>query len=209
MWPEVEKTRELLEMVRQGDKDAVGRLLQRHREALRRMVDMRLDHRIRQRVDASDIVQEVMVEANRRLQAYLEDPSMPFHLWLRQMARDRMIDAHRRHRASHKRSVDRERVMIAHANFERSTIELVSQLCDQELTPAAAATLHELQRKFEIALEEMDESDQEVVVMRHFEQLSNQEVAQALGLSEPAASMRYLRAMRRLRKRLADSGVED
>ena len=99
--------------------------------------------------------------------------------------------------------------MIAHANFERSTIELVSQLCDQELTPAAAATLHELQRKFEIALEEMDESDQEVVVMRHFEQLSNQEVAQALGLSEPAASMRYLRAIRRLRKRLAESGVEE
>ncbi len=71
MWPEVEKTHELLEMVRQGDEDAVGRLLQRHREALRRMVDMRLDHRIRQRVDASDIVQDVMVEANRRLQSYL------------------------------------------------------------------------------------------------------------------------------------------
>ena len=66
MWPEVEKTHELLEMVRQGDEDAVGRLLQRHREALRRMIDMRLDHRIRQRVDASDIVQDVMVEANRR-----------------------------------------------------------------------------------------------------------------------------------------------
>ena len=84
MWPEAEKTQELLERVRRGDQDAAGRLLQRHRDALRRMIDMRMDRKIRQRVDASDIVQDVMVEANRRLQTYLENPIMPFHLWLRQ-----------------------------------------------------------------------------------------------------------------------------
>ncbi len=94
MWPEAEKTQELLERVRRGDQDAAGRLLQRHRDALRRMIDMRMDRKIRQRVDASDIVQDVMVEANRRLQTYLENPAMPFHLWLRQMAKDRLIDAH-------------------------------------------------------------------------------------------------------------------
>ena len=79
------------------------------------MVEMRLDRRIQQRVDASDIVQEVMIEANRRLRKYLDDPVMPFHLWLRQMAKDRIIDAHRRHRASGKRSVDREQGMVAPA----------------------------------------------------------------------------------------------
>ena len=209
MWPEAEKTHELLEDVRQGNPDAIGRLLQRHRDALRRMVDMRLDRKIRQRVDASDIVQEVMVEANRRLQTYLENPVMPFHLWLRQMATDRLIDAHRRHRVSGKRSVDRERASVVHLGYDRSTVEMAAQLCDQELTPAAAATMHELQRRFQTALEEMDDQDREVLVMRHIEHLTNQDVAQALGLSEPAASMRYLRAVRRLRKRLPEASNEE
>ncbi len=208
MWPESEKTHELLKHARDGDPEAAGRLLQHHRDALRRMAEMRLDRRIRQRVDASDIVQDVMVEANRRLQAYLENPSMPFHLWLRQIARDRIIDAHRRHRVSGKRSVDRERAVAVAGSMDQSTVQLVAQLCDQELTPAAAATMHELQRRFDTALESLDEQDREVVVMRHLEQLTNQEVAQALDLTEPAASMRYLRAMRRLRKLLAEPGEE-
>jgi RNA polymerase sigma-70 factor (ECF subfamily) len=204
MWPEQEETEELLQEVRRGDAAAAGRLLDRHREALRRMIELRLDRKILRRVDASDIVQDVMVDANRRLQVYLDNPIMPFHLWLRQMARDRLIDAHRRHRGSGKRSVDRERTMVATALGDHSTMELLSQLSDQELTPAAAATMHELRRRFEAALENLDETDREVVFMRHVEQLTNQEVAQSLELSEPAASMRYLRAMRRLRKLLVE-----
>ena len=129
MWPEGDHTQELLNNAKEGDDYAAGQLLDRHRDALRRMVEMRLDRRIQQRVDASDIVQEVMIEANRRLRKYLDDPVMPFHLWLRQMAKDRIIDAHRRHRASGKRSVDREQGMVAPAAMDRSTIELAAQLC--------------------------------------------------------------------------------
>ena len=173
------------------------------------MVEMRLDRRIQRRVDASDIVQEVMIEANRRLQTYLENPVMPFHLWLRQMAKDRIIDAQRRHRGSVKRSVDREQAMVAPAALDRSTVELAAQLCDPELTPAAAATMQELQRRFQSALDVMDEHDREIVMMRHFEQLSNQDVAQALDLTEPAASMRYLRAIRKLRKMLNEPTDEN
>ncbi|MCA9262695.1 MAG: sigma-70 family RNA polymerase sigma factor, partial [Planctomycetales bacterium] len=158
------------------------------------------------RVDASDIVQDVLVDANRRIQAYLDDPAMPFHLWLRQMAKDRMIDAHRRHRGSAKRSVDREQRLLAKPQLDQSTVELAAQLCDAELTPAAAATMHELQARFEEAVEQLGEQDREIVLMRHFEHLSNQEVAQVLGLSEPAASMRYLRAIRRLRQLLGSAG---
>src|SRR5262249_25884594 len=109
MWPEMEKTQDLLAEAKGGDADAVNRLMERHRDALRRMVQLRLDQRIQRRIDISDIVQEVLVEANRRLQDYLAQPAMPYHLWLRQIAQDRIIDAHRRHRASAKRSVDRER----------------------------------------------------------------------------------------------------
>jgi RNA polymerase sigma-70 factor (ECF subfamily) len=207
-WPASEQTQQLLDGARAGDASAAGQLLDRHREALRRMIELRLDRRIRQRVDASDIVQEVMIEANRRLHHYLQDPSVPFHLWLRQMARDRLIDAHRRHRASLRRSVDREQAQAVRASPDHSTFELVAQLCDPELTPAAAATMQELQRRFEAALDSMDEQDREVVLMRHFEQLTNQDVARALGLTEPAASMRYLRAIRRLRGLLGTASQE-
>ena len=202
MWPEAEKTTELLRNIKDGDPDAINRLLERHREALRRMVDMRLDARIRQRVDASDVVQEAMMEANRRMLKYIENPAMPFHLWIRQIATDRLIDQHRRHVVSQKRTVDVERAPVVAANLDHSSIQFGAQLPDREMTPAAAAIRAEMQRRFEEAIDEMDEHDQEILVMRHFEKLSNQEVALSLGLSEPASSMRYLRAVRRLKKLL-------
>ncbi len=206
MWPEAEKTHELLDLARSGDEGATGRLLERHRDALRRMADMRLDNRIRQRVDASDIVQEALIEVSRRLPQYLENPVMPFHLWTRQIMTDRLIDAHRRHRVSKKRSVDLEQAPVVAANLDHSTIQFGPQLTDDQLTPAANAIQQEMQRQFVAAVDELDEQDREIIVMRHFEQLSNQEVAQILDLSEPAASMRYLRAFRRLRKLLAPGG---
>ena len=204
MWPDAEKTQELILGAQGGDADAVNRLLERHRESVRRMIDLRMDRKLRQRVDASDIVQDVLIDANRRLPDYLNQPAMPFHLWLRQMAQDRLIDAHRRHRVAAKRSVDREQPLAARANLDRDTIELAAQLCDPERTPAAEAAWNELQEQFSAAIEQLDEQDREVVLMRHFEKLSNSEVAESLGLSPPAASMRYLRAVRRLRAMLND-----
>ncbi len=209
MWPQPDQTQELLAGARGGDADAVNRLLDKHREALRRMIDMRLDRRIRQRVDASDVVQDVLIDAHRRIGDYLSNPVMPFHLWLRQMAQDRLIDAHRRHRDAARRSLDREQPLVIAGTDDRSTIELAAQIWDRELTPAAAATVRELQERFAAAVEQLDEQDREVVLMRHFEQLSNSEVADALGLTPPAASMRYLRAMRRLRELLGAEGEDN
>jgi RNA polymerase sigma-70 factor (ECF subfamily) len=144
------------------------------------------------------------LEASRRLPDYLRNPALPFHLWLRQIARDHLIDAHRRHRKAQRRSLDREQPIAAAAYLDRSSIALAAELRDQGLTPAAEALRQELQRRFLAALEQLDGDDREVVLMRHFEQLSNQDVAQALGLSEPAAGMRHLRAIRRLRAVLAE-----
>lgn len=205
IWPNSDETLELMDSARNGDASAANQLLDRHRDALRRMVAMRLDQRIKRRVDASDVVQDVLVDADRRLEKYLANPVMPFHLWLRQIAKDRLIDAHRRHRGSAKRSVDREQGMVVGGDMDRSTMELAAQLCDNQLTPAAAATMQELQTRFEAALTEVNEQDREIILMRHYEHLSNQEVAATLELSEPAASMRYLRAIRRLRTLLAET----
>jgi RNA polymerase sigma-70 factor (ECF subfamily) len=198
MWPESEKTQQLLSDARRGDASAVNRLFDRHRNALHRLIQLRLDQRIRPRVDVSDVVQDVLVEANRRLKEYLDDPVMAFHLWIRQIAKDRIIDAHRRHRVSAKRSIDREQ-RLGPTGDDQSSARLVAQLSDGQLTPATAATQQELTRLVEQAIGRLSEQDGEIVVMRHYEQLSNSEVAQVLGLTEPAASMRYLRAIRRLR----------
>jgi len=199
MEPDSPPTRELLDHARRGDAAAVERLLAQHREPVRRMIGLRLDPAIAARVDASDVVQDVMLEASRRLDAYLREPAMPFHLWLRHIARDHIIDAHRRHRQAQRRGVDREQPLIPAALAEHSSIDLAAQLCDHERTPASAAMQQELESRLHAAIAGLNEDDREVILMRHFEDLSNQEVAVELGLSEAAASMRYLRALRRLR----------
>ena len=211
MWPDMEKTQDLLADAKGGNADAVNRLMERHRDSLRRMVQLRLDQKIQRRVDVSDIVQDVLVEANRRLQDYLAQPGMPYHLWLRQIAQDRIIDAHRRHRASAKRSVDRERPLAVPSADDHSTLELAAQLAGHELTPATAATEREMAELVKGGIAKLPDQDCEIIIMRHYEQLSNQEIAQALGLTEPAASMRYLRAIRRLKELMVnpDSVFDD
>ena len=202
MWPNSPETQQLLDQVRQGEAGAVDRLLTCHRESLRRVISLRLDPAVAGRVDASDIVQDVLLEASQRLGDYLRDPAMPFHLWLRHIARDHVIDAHRRHRLAQRRSVDREQPAVPAVLADRSSLELAAQFIDQELTPASAAVRQELQRRLQSALNSLGEDDREVICMRHYEHLSNQQAAALLGLSEAAASMRYLRAVRRLRAAL-------
>ncbi len=200
IWPDGEATLELLHGVRDGTVNAEGDLLNRHRDSLRRMIQLRLDHRIMQRVDVSDIVQEVLVEASRRLRDYVANPAIPFHLWIRQIAKDRIIDAHRRHRLSAKRSIDREQPLASQKAPDQSSISLANQFRDDALTPAAVATQRELAHHIESAIKHLRDLDREIILMRHYEQLDNFEIAQALGISEPAASMRYLRAVKRLRE---------
>ncbi len=200
IWPDGEVTAELLNNVRGGQAVAVEELMDRHRNSLRRMIQLRLDQRLMQRMDVSDVIQDVLIEANRRLSDYLKNPVIPFHLWIRQIAKDRIIDAHRRHRVSAKRSIDREQPQPGKGPFDQSTIELANQFRDQALTPAAAATQRELASQIESAVQMLRDNDREIILMRHYEQLDNQEIAQSLGLTEPAASMRYLRALKRLRE---------
>jgi RNA polymerase sigma-70 factor, ECF subfamily len=199
MWSDHPETQELLGKARDGEAGAVDRLLDVHREPLRKMIDLRLDPALAARVDASDVVQDVLIEAHRRLAEYLRNPTMPFRLWLRHIAKDHVIDAHRRHRQAQRRSLDREQPIVPAVLADHSSLELAGQLLDQERTPASEAIQRELQRRLDAAIAGLDEDDREVILLRHREQLSNQQVAEGLGLSEAAASMRYLRAIRRLK----------
>src|SRR5205823_3031611 len=184
MWSDHPETKELLDQARDGQPRAVDRLLDVHREPLRRLIDLRLDPALAARVDASDIVQDVLLEAHRRLEEYLRNPAMPFRLWLRHIAQDHVIDAHRRHRQAQRRSLDREQPLVPAVLADHSSFELAAQILDGERTPASAAIHRELQRKLDCAIAEMDEDDREIILLRHREQLANQQVAEALGLSE-------------------------
>jgi RNA polymerase sigma-70 factor (ECF subfamily) len=199
MWPSEQETDGLLNAAKAGKPGAVDALLGGFREPLRRAVGLRLDPMLARRIDASDIVQDVLLEANQRLAEYLKNPRMPFVLWLRHLAQDRIIDTHRRHREAQRRSIDREEPIHAPAWAEDSNANLVAHLIDPDRTPATEAIRHELQRKLTECIHQLNEDDREIILLRHHELLSNQETAQVLNLSEAAASMRYLRALRRLR----------
>jgi RNA polymerase sigma-70 factor (ECF subfamily) len=200
MAPNPPQTQALIDQARNGAPRAVDMLLGAQRESLRRMIALRLNPALAARVDASDVVQDVLLEASQRLQDYLRDPAMPFHLWLRTIARDHMIDAHRRHCLAQRRSLEREQ-SIGSAGSNG----LMGQLYDHELTPAAAALRQEMQRRLQAVLTTLDEDDRDIILMKHFEQMPNQEIAAFLGLSEPAASMRYLRAIRKVKALLHDN----
>ncbi|WP_168564642.1 sigma-70 family RNA polymerase sigma factor [Crateriforma spongiae] len=205
IWPSDDKTDVLLDAAREGDSRAVNQLLDRHRKPIRRLIELRLDRKVQRRVDVSDVVQEVLVEASGRLENYLTDPSMAFHLWLRQIAWDHIIDTYRRHRVSAKRNMDREQPLaVGPTGGDESSMDLAVQLCDPKMTPAAIATQREIAELVEKAIHRLDENDREVILMRHYEHLSNLEIAEVLKLNPPAASMRYLRAVRRLRQLLQD-----
>jgi RNA polymerase sigma-70 factor, ECF subfamily len=197
MWPAADITDKLLSDVRAGG--GVDPLLGTFREPLRRMIGQRLDPVIARRVDASDIVQDVLIEANQRLQEYLKNPVMPFHLWVRHLAQDRIIDTHRRHRLAQRRSIDREQPITRPAWADDSSAGLITSLIDTENTPATEAIQAELTRKLNAAIDGLNDDDRDIILLRHQEQLSNQDVAAALNVTEAAASMRYLRAVRRLK----------
>ncbi|MGV3485243.1 MAG: sigma-70 family RNA polymerase sigma factor [Planctomycetaceae bacterium] len=206
IWPTTDQTDDLLVAARQGDGQAINRLMEKHRAPVRRLVELRLDRKVQRRVDVSDVVQEVLAEASGRLQKYLDDPAMAFHLWLRQIAWDHIIDTYRRHRVSAKRNMDREQPMSAPRGQDQSTAELAVQLCDPGITPAASAMQREITKQVEAAIDQLADQDREIIIMRHYEHLSNLDIAEVLKLNPPAASMRYLRAIRKLRELLDNEG---
>jgi RNA polymerase sigma-70 factor (ECF subfamily) len=201
MWPNQDETVELLSGAQKGDREAVDRLLDRHRDSLHRMVECRLNQGVARRVDASDIVQEALLTASRRLADYLQNPGIPFHAWLRQLARDRLADVYRRELAD-KRNVAREQPAAA---TERSSLNPLAQISDDELTPATTLLRKEFAQRFQQAVDQLDDDAREIVLMRHVEQLTNSQAAEILGLSEPAAGMRYLRALRQLKSILGET----
>ncbi len=171
------------------------------------MVALRLDHRLRARVDPSDVVQEALADADQELSDFLRRRPLPFYPWLRQLAWDRLIQLHRRHIAAKKRSVGREEAWEAVLPDE-SAHELVEKLIDSQSSPSRRLMGQELRSRVQAALAGLSPRNREVLVLRHLEQLSTRETAGVLGISEGAVKLRHLRALNRIRTRLEEEGRE-
>lgn len=200
--PEATDDARLPEQARGGDPAAAGRLLARHLPYLRRLVEFRLDPRLRARVDPSDVLQEAHLEALRRLAGYLDRPALPFCLWLRRIAYDRLLMLQWRHGQAARRSVDREVALPDH-----SAHRLAGLLLAGGSAPSRRVVREELARRVREAVARLAEADREVLVLRAVEGLSNGEVASLLGIEPVAASQRYGRALLRLRKVLVEDGT--
>jgi RNA polymerase sigma-70 factor (ECF subfamily) len=196
------ETQRLIAGARDDEPEARERLLERHRAYLRRFVEVRLDPKLQARVDPSDVVQETQMEAIRRLERYLERPPMPFRLWLRQLAYDRLLMLRRHHVRAARRAVEREVALS-----DRSSMLLAGQVLAAEPTPSQHLVRHELVRRVHQAVGLLPEGDREVLIMRNLEGLSNREVAQLLGIDPATASRRYGRAVIRLREILLESDL--
>jgi RNA polymerase sigma-70 factor (ECF subfamily) len=194
---------ELLRRTCAGDAAALGELFDRYRDRLRRMVKVRLDPRLSRRVDPSDVLQEAYLDAARRLDEFAARPAVPFYVWLRALTGQRLVDTHRRHLGSQQRDA-RQEAPLGGGGLEPSAQSLADQLLGRLTSPTKAAIRAELRARLQEALDALDPIDREVLVLRHFEELNNNETAAVLGLDKSAASKRYLRALGRLKGILED-----
>jgi len=192
----------LISRGRTGDKNAIGELLERHRERLRLGVELRQNPLVRGRFDASDVVQEAFVEATERFAKDYDD-SVPLFVWLRFLVQQRLFTLTRRHLGAQKRNAARE----AHCNDDASNASQIwaEQFVASQTSPSMRAHRKEMQSRVESLLETLDRQDRTLLMLRHDEQLSNVEAAAVLGMNPSTASSRYLRAIEEIRKALQPS----
>ncbi len=187
-----------------GDGDAWASLLEPHRERLKRIIRLRMDPRLRYRVDPSDVLQDAVIEAFRALPGYASQPQLPFFLWLRWLTGRTLQVLHRKHLDVQAREAGRE-VRFDGAGFPDATSAvLVDHLVGQDTRPSDAVGRAELRSRLEAILDGLDARDREILTLRHFEELTTEESARVLGIERSAASKRYLRALQRLRRLIGE-----
>ncbi len=198
------ETQALVERARAGDQSAFEELFNRHRVRLQKAVAMRMDRRVAARVDASDIIQETYLEAFKRLPKYLHQEGMPFYLWLHWIARDKVLGLHRRYLGADKRAI-RHEVPLMPVDSSATFVSVV--IAGGEPSPSQTLAKAELAELLRLGLGQLDDDERDLILWRHFEQLSARDTAQLLQISEAAAAKRYIRAVERLRTILIGLGL--
>ncbi len=197
------ETENFEQRLRKGDSQALAELFSRERERLWRVVQFRMAEPLRRRLDPDDVLQESFVAANQRLRHYAGSPATSPFIWLRMIVNQTLIDLHREHLGAQQRDAARE-VSLDGAPYSQATSASVAiQLVGSFTSPSGAAARTDMLTLVQSAIEQMDPIDREVLALRHFEELTNSEVAEALGIEQKAASIRYVRALRRLKEVLS------
>ena len=207
----VSDTENLLDRIRGGDSRATDVLFGRYRERLRGLVSIRLDQRVAGRVDASDVIQDTFVKAAGRIDEYVEARPVAFYPWLRKIAVDRIVELHREHIRSQRRSVTRERDHeIGAAELSACGRKaLAQQLVSMGDSPSHQTMVREEMTRAQEAVDQLANVDREVLVLRYLEQLTSKEAAMVLGITANTFAQRHLRAIRRVRSLLANKGCSD
>ena len=190
---------QLIDRLRAGDRQALGALFQGYRQRLRRMVELRMDARLRTRLDASDVLQEAYLDLAGDLEAYRADPKLQPLLWMRLHVGRRLTLLHRRHLGTLLRDAGLEISLYREALPQASSAALAAMLLGRQTSPTQAAQRAERLLRVQEALNTLDPIDREVLALRHFEQLSRSETAEVLGISQEAGAKRYFRALKRLK----------
>jgi RNA polymerase sigma-70 factor (ECF subfamily) len=190
---------DLLQAARNGDEGALAVLFERHRDRLARMVRLRLDRRLQGRVDPADVVQEAYLAVRDKFAHYQTDARLSFFLWLRLEVGQKLVDLHRFHLGARMRDAGQEVSLHRGALPQVTSVSLAEHLLGRLTTASRAAMRAELKIHVQEALNSMDVQDREVLILRHFEELSNAETAQVLGIKPSAACNRYVRALKRLK----------
>lgn len=189
--------------LRAGDPEALAELFSRERDRLWRIVHFRLAEPLRGRLGPEDVLQEAYVAASQRLPHYAESPATSPFIWLRMIVNQTLVDLHRQHLGAQKRDAAREVSVDQVAYAQATSASVAIQLVGVFTSPSGAAARADVLSLVQAAIEQMDSIDREVLALRHFEELGNSEVAEALGIEQKAASIRYIRALRRLKEILA------
>ncbi len=185
------------------DEHELAELFDRHRDRLRKMVQVRLDRRLQGRVDPSDVLQEAQLDVLRRAPEYAANPTMSPYLWLRFLTAQRLMILHRHHLGAQMRAAGQEVSLYRGALPEATSVSLAALLLGRLTSPTQAAHRAEMKIRLQEALNSMDPIDREVLTLRHFEELGNSETAEVLGIGKTAACNRYLRALKKLREILS------
>jgi RNA polymerase sigma-70 factor (ECF subfamily) len=189
----------MIARLRVGGDQALADAMAEHAPRLRQIVELRVDPRLSGRLDPADVLQEAFLEARKRLGRYLDGSRVPVFVWLRGVVLDTLIDFHRRHLGAKKRDAGQEVSLHGPAAPQASSVALAAYLAGSLTSPSQAAIREETAGQIEVVLAGMDQIDREVLILRHFEQLTNDEVADVLGVKKAAASRRYMRALARFR----------
>lgn len=194
----------LLRASLKGEQQGFNEVLLKYRERLKRMVALRMNAQLRSRIDASDVIQDTFAEAARVIDDYLANPKLSVFLWLRTLAGEKLIQAHRFHLDAQKRDARREQSIGGAPTAPSQSIAM--QLAGELTSPSQAALKRETSDQLMEALDAMGEMDREILVLKHFEHLSNREVAEVLDLNYEAVKKRYLRALDKLQRILSRDG---